>query len=201
MTYLQLETNKEMSEREVKALYPNTSFPKPFKAPEGFAVLFPTPMPDVTELQTAYRDGVELDSKGNWVERWSVRDMFSDYTNEDDVVVTKAEQEAEYLAKKQADALNQAREEMVRAVESLIQGEITKYNEANLVAFKDIDACAKYTTTPTYTHYQFCVDVIAWQTNVWETARSIQADVLAGTRPLPTLEEFVAELPVFNTQG
>ena len=98
----------------------------------------------------------------------------------------------------QEELLNKAKEEMMRAVESLIQGEITKYNEANMVAFKDIDACAKYTTIPAYTHYQFCLDVISWQTNVWETARSIQTAVLAGTRTMPTLEEFMAELPVFG---
>ena len=83
-------------------------------------------------------------------------------------------------------------------VEKLIQDEIDKYNSANLVAFKNIDACAKYTNVPTYAHYQFCVDVILWQTNVWESARTIQKEVLEGVRPMPTLEEFMAELPVFE---
>lgn len=117
------------------------------------------------------------------------------------VKVTKGQRDktAEELETELAEAQRQTRKEMLQAIESLIQGEIDKYNEANMVAFKDIDACAKYTTIPTYTHYQFCVDVIVWQTNVWETARTIQADVLAGTRPIPTTEEFISELPVFGS--
>jgi hypothetical protein len=98
--YIQLETMRGMTESEVRALYPNTSFPTPFVAPEGFAVVFPTPSPIVTELQVAVRDGVEVDSKGNYVEKWAVRDMFSDYTTEEGVLVTKLEQETKYLADK-----------------------------------------------------------------------------------------------------
>ena len=38
-----------------------------------------------------------IDSKGNRVVKWSIRDMFSDYTDDKGVVHTKAEQEAKYL--------------------------------------------------------------------------------------------------------
>ncbi len=99
MAYLHLETMREVTESEIRSLYPNTSFTTPFVAPEGFEWVFPTPSPDVTELQVAIRDGVEKDSKGNWVEKWIVRDMFAD-TEVDGVLVTKAEQEAKYLADK-----------------------------------------------------------------------------------------------------
>lgn len=98
--YIQLETMKEMTENEIRSLFPNTSFPSPFVAPEGFAVVFPTPKPTVTELQVAVCDGLELDIKGNYVEKWAVRDMFSDYTTEDGVLVTRIEQETKYLADK-----------------------------------------------------------------------------------------------------
>jgi len=89
--------NQLFTESEIKALYPNTSFPTPFVAPVGFEVCFETPKPETTELQTAYQDGTEIDSKGNRVIKWAVRDMFSDYVNDEGVTVTKAEQEAEYL--------------------------------------------------------------------------------------------------------
>jgi hypothetical protein len=98
--YIQLETMKEVTECEIRSLYQNTSFPTPFVAPDGFAVVFPTPSPTVTELQVAVRDGVEVDSKGNYVEKWLVKDMFSDYTTEDGVLITKLEQETKYLADK-----------------------------------------------------------------------------------------------------
>lgn len=98
--YIQLETMKELTEGEIRSLYPNTSFPTPFAVPEGFAVVFPTPTPTVTELQVVVRDGFEVDSKGNYVERWAIRDMFSDYTTDEGVLVTKLEQETKYLADK-----------------------------------------------------------------------------------------------------
>ena len=91
---------KTYTESEIKALYPNTSFPSPFVAPEEFSVVFDTPKPEVTDLQIAYQDGTELDSKGNRVVKWSIRDMFSDYTDESGVVHTKAEQEEAYLLAK-----------------------------------------------------------------------------------------------------
>lgn len=96
------------------------------------------------------------------------------------------------------EIMSKARDAMVRSIEQLIQSEIDKYNEANGVLFKDIDACAKYVNIPSYTHYQFCIDVISWQTNVWETARQIQSDVLAGTRTMPTEKELLSELPTFG---
>ena len=100
MAYLQLETMREVTESEIRSLFPNTSFPTPFTVPKGFVVVFPTPSPTVTELQVAVRDGVEQDSKGNWVEKWAIRDMFSDIVEDGVVIKTKAEQEEEYLAAK-----------------------------------------------------------------------------------------------------
>ena len=87
--------NQLFTESEIKALNPNTSFPQPFVAPSGYEVVFETPRPECGELETAYQDGTEIDSKGNRVIKWSIRDMF---TNTEDK--TKAEQEAEYLEAK-----------------------------------------------------------------------------------------------------
>lgn len=87
---------------------PNTSFPKRISnevlAEYDVYVAFDTPKPETTELQTAVKSGYEQDSKGNWVVAWTVKDMFSDYTDEEGVVVTKAEQEATYQAEKTAQA-------------------------------------------------------------------------------------------------
>ncbi|MCP3177316.1 hypothetical protein MJO47_09415 [Desulfuromonas sp. KJ2020] len=38
---------------------------------------------------------------------------------------------------------------------------------------------------------------VEWRDNVWATCYQVMADVLAGTRPVPTEEELLAELPVF----
>lgn len=85
-----------------------------------------------------------------------------------------------------------------KAITDLIQGRIDIYNKTNGVAFKNIDACAKYTTVNTYTHYQFCVDAINWTVSVWEYARQAQLDVMAGSRAMPTVDELIAELPAYT---
>ena len=61
------------TESEIKALNPNTSFPTPFVAPEGYEVVFDTPNP-ATSTQVGTQEGTEIDSKGNRVIKWSVRD-------------------------------------------------------------------------------------------------------------------------------
>ena len=64
---------KLYTENEIRAEYPNTSFPTPFVAPDGYEVVFDTPNP-ATTLQVGVQDGTEIDSKGNRVIKWSVRD-------------------------------------------------------------------------------------------------------------------------------
>lgn len=90
--------NQLYTESEIKALYPNTGFGLPFNPTSlGFEVVFETPRPEYGELEVAYQDGTEIDVKGNRVIKWSIRDMFSDYTDDEGVIHTKAEQEANYL--------------------------------------------------------------------------------------------------------
>lgn len=69
-----------------------------------------SPAATVGDYQTSVRDGVEQDANGNWVEKYVARDMFED-TTEDGVTTTKAEHEAAYQAKLDADAAKAARAE------------------------------------------------------------------------------------------
>lgn len=69
-----------------------------------------SPAATVGDYQTSVRDGVEQDANGNWVEKYVARDMFED-TTEDGVTTTKAEHEAAYQAKLDADAAKEARAE------------------------------------------------------------------------------------------
>lgn len=66
--------------------------------------------PTTNQYQVAVKNGVEKDAKGNWVTAWAVVDMFKDYTDEDGVAHTKAEQEAAYQAR-----LDDKAAEVVRA--------------------------------------------------------------------------------------
>ena len=67
------------SQGEIRQMYPNTSFPKTW-SPElveelGLDPVFESPAPATTIYQTAFKDGVEQDAKGNWVWKWSISEM------------------------------------------------------------------------------------------------------------------------------
>jgi hypothetical protein len=100
--YIHRETKKVMSQGEWRRHHANTSFPRVWTQATLDSLMldpvFPTPQPDAGQYQTAVRDGVEQDAKGNWIERWTIRDMFADYTDDEGVLHTKAEQEQAYQA-------------------------------------------------------------------------------------------------------
>jgi hypothetical protein len=81
---------------------PNMSLPRVWKAATLDALdldpVLRSPAATVGAYQVSVRDGVVQDANGNWVENYVARDMFSDYTDEDGVSHTKAEQEAAYQA-------------------------------------------------------------------------------------------------------
>ena len=88
-------------------MHSNTSLPRVWDANVcsalGIDPVFITPKPEVTGYTQAIRNGVTQDANGNWVQAWSVVDMFAD-TTEDGVTTTKAEHEAAYQADLDAKA-------------------------------------------------------------------------------------------------
>jgi len=74
MPFINTETGKyPVSEREIRAMHPDTSFPTPFKAPAEFAVVFPAPQPE----HDAWTQGVReiapvLTAKGTYEQSWEV---------------------------------------------------------------------------------------------------------------------------------
>lgn len=64
----------------------------------GTSVVFPTPKPEAsTNLHMVIRNGAVEDGINNWVQAWVEVDRFTEYTNADSVVVTKAEQDTKYI--------------------------------------------------------------------------------------------------------
>jgi hypothetical protein len=192
--------SKEYTTRDLVATYyKGVSLPKGYDfTKDGAKIIFPVPKPECGELERVVRDGVEVDAKGNTVQKWKVVPMFtSDLLDEDGVTVLKtiAEQEAEYLAKLQAQEIEQKINTFTTTIDSYIQSKIDDYNNANGVMFANINSIMKYTIDNTYTHFAFCNSIILWNIDVWETARAIQQDVLSGNRDEPTTEELLAELP------
>jgi hypothetical protein len=106
-------TGEVKSQGEWRSLNKNVSFPKVWTQATLDALqldpVFETPKPAAGQYQIAVRNGVTQDAKGNWVQAWSVRDMFAD--DEDS---TKAEKEAAYQASLDATAAKSVRDQRNR---------------------------------------------------------------------------------------
>ena len=75
------ETGAVVLESELRAMYPNTSFPyvltEELVNDLGADVVFEGPQPSHTRYQVAYRDGVE-EIEGKWYTKYAVADMDDD---------------------------------------------------------------------------------------------------------------------------
>lgn len=87
--------------------FPNMSLPRVWNSNVCDALdldpVLESTEPTVGAYQVVVRDGVVQDANGNWVENYVARDMFEEYTDDDGVTHTKAEQEVEYQATLDAD--------------------------------------------------------------------------------------------------
>jgi len=124
---------------EIRKLNPNVSLPKVWNSNVyetlGIDPVFETPKPDTTgDYKVVVRNGVEQDSNNNWVQAWVERDMFSD-TTEDGVTTTKAEHEAAYQTRLDADAADSVRAERE-----------TKLKASDWMALSDVTMTAEWST-------------------------------------------------------
>ena len=116
--YRHIETGETKTQGQWRNHYKNTSLPRTWTAAtlDGLKLepVFETPKPEAGQYQNAVRNGVEKDANGNWVWGWAIRDMFSDYTDEEGVEHTKAEQEQAYQAQLDAVAAKAVRDQRNR---------------------------------------------------------------------------------------
>jgi len=108
---------------EIRRSMPNTSLPRVWTADIceflGIDPVLAAPAPAASgEYKVVSRNGVVQDANGNWVEAYVERDMFSDYTTEEGVTVTKAEQEQAYTARKNEEAATAVRAERDKLIAS-----------------------------------------------------------------------------------
>ena len=96
MAYINTQTNQyPVTEQDIRLVYPNTSFANPFVAPDEYAIVFPSPQPTHDPIIQAVREiAPVLTVKGHYEQQWKVVPRFTEYTNENNVVHTVAEQEA-----------------------------------------------------------------------------------------------------------
>ena len=62
--------------------------------------------------------------------------------------------------------------------------------------YDNIHTACTYSTSTDETFKAEGTACVAWRDAVWRKCYNILAEVKAGTRPIPTLEEVIAELPV-----
>ena len=98
--YRERKTGEVKTQGQWRAVFKNMSLPKVWTSNVCDAMnidpVLASPAATTTAYQTSVRDGVEQDSKGNWVEKYVAKDMFADTTDEDGKKTTKAEHEAAY---------------------------------------------------------------------------------------------------------
>jgi len=100
-------TGEVKTQGQWRSANPDTSLPRVWKQATLDALnldaVLRSPAATTTQYQTSARDGVEQDANGNWVEKYVARDMFQDTTDENGDAITKADQEAAYQARLDAD--------------------------------------------------------------------------------------------------
>ena len=100
--YRHRESGEVKTQGEWRAAFSNMSLPRVWKAATlaslNLDAVLTSPAATTSAYQTSVRDGVEQDSKGNWVEKYVARDMFADTTDEDGKKTTKAQHEAAFQA-------------------------------------------------------------------------------------------------------
>jgi len=74
MNYINTTTGEyPVTEATIRAASPNTSFPAPFVAPQGYAQVFPAPQPAYNPVTHGVREiAPALTDKGHYEQRWEV---------------------------------------------------------------------------------------------------------------------------------
>lgn len=167
------------TEQTIKKLYPNISFGTPFEAPDEFAKVVEVTSPITADPLKMVIEKQPTLSNGIYSQSYEIVDRF--VATEDK---TKAELEAEYMAKKT--------QELAKAMENAIENHINTTVKAR--GYNSQDSIAKYLVSGN-PFYAECTAISLWIGSVWVYSHQVQADVLAGTRTMPTIEELIAELP------
>ena len=153
MEYRIQSTGEVKTQGEVRRMHSNTSLPRVWDANVcsalGIDPVLITPKPEVTGYTQAVRNGATQDANGNWVQAWSVVDMFQDYTDDEGVTHTKADQEAAYQADldaKAAESVRSTRDAKIAETDWMALTDVTMSTEmaAYRQALRDITTHANF---------------------------------------------------------
>lgn len=100
-------TGEVKTQGQIRSMHPNVSLPKVWNANVnetlGIDPVLASPKPEPSgDYKVVVRNGVEQDANGNWVHAWTENDMFQEYTDEEGVTHSVADQQAAYDAQNTA---------------------------------------------------------------------------------------------------
>ena len=170
-----------LTEAAIKAEYSNTSFPQPFYPPEGYAPVVAAPAPTCDFLlQKVVEVAPTLVPSGAWVQTWEVVPRFTEYTDEQGVIHTVAEQEAAAIAADQAQKAKALQDSIVAATQARLDDFARTRNYDGILSL-----CTYATSTvPKFqAEGQYGVDA---RDTTWAALYTIMSEVEAGTRPTPS---------------
>lgn len=180
-----------VSELEIRAEFPNTSFPAPFVPPENFKVVFGSPYPTYNPVVQQVREvAPTLTQLGHYEQTWEVYQKFETYTDEDGVLHTKesletaatqlhAEQQLQLMATQFENALDTHLDNVAK--QRRYDNRITCMVRAGFAGPFQTEAIAFAT----------------WVDSCNIAAYTLLANVQAGTAAPPaSVEEFISLLPI-----
>jgi hypothetical protein len=92
MTYINTQTLAQVSEQEIRALHPNTSFPALFVPPSGYVWVFPVPTPTHNEVtQTVQAITPVQTVPGRYEQRWEVVELYATQGERDAAIAANVE--------------------------------------------------------------------------------------------------------------
>lgn len=90
--YINTTTLTKHTESEIRAAFPNVSFPQPFVAPDEYAYIFPAPKPEYNPVTQSVRETTpERTALGHWEQRWEVVELFETQEERDTAIAADAE--------------------------------------------------------------------------------------------------------------
>lgn len=197
------------SQQDIRRDNPNTSLPSFMSdtliASMGYVVIVDSPKPEHTEVQNVLEDGI-LVIDGIPTRQWIVVDRFSDtpeYTDIEGVVypaITKAEHEAKYYADKMTTTLKELELAYTTAIQEVLdkKAQETKWdNMQSARAAAGIPLFGDETPAEVAMNAD-AIKLARWYFKVWAYGYAQLDLVKSGQRELPTLADFLEELPKYE---